>query len=556
MEGNANAAVSGAGAQAGASVVLVTLAAGQFLMTLDTSVMNVAIATVAEDVGTDVTGIQTAITLYTLVMATLMITGGKIGALIGRKRAFAIGCVIYGAGSFTTSIAPSLPVLILGWSFLEGVGAALILPAIVALVAANFPPAGRPRAYGLVMAAGAVAVAVGPLIGGLFTTYLSWRLVFAGEVLIVLAILVLARRIEDEPPGERPRIDLVGVLLSAAGLGLAVFGVLRSSVWGWVAPKPDAPELFGISATLWLILAGLLLVWLFFEWESRLERRDAEPLVRPSMLKNGQLVGGLRMFLFQYFVQSGVFFTVPLFLSVALGLSAIDTGLRLLPLSVTLLIAAAGIPRFRPNANPRRVVRLALLAMLAGTVVLLAAIDEEASAEIVTLPLLLLGLGIGALASQLGSVTVSAVPDEQSPEVGGLQNTATNIGASLGTALAGSVLIASLTATVLTGIEENPAVPPEVSRQAQTQLSSGVPFVSDADLDSALAEAGVSGATAEAIVDENAKARLSALRAALAVIAIVAAAALFMAGGIPTRQPGSQETGGERGPPDLERVPA
>jgi MFS family permease len=556
MEGNANAAVSGAGAQAGASVVLVTLAAGQFLMTLDTSVMNVAIATVAEDVGTDVTGIQTAITLYTLVMATLMITGGKIGALIGRKRAFAIGCVIYGAGSFTTSIAPSLPVLILGWSFLEGVGAALILPAIVALVAANFPPAGRPRAYGLVMAAGAVAVAVGPLIGGLFTTYLSWRLVFAGEVLIVLAILVLARRIEDEPPGERPRIDLVGVLLSAAGLGLAVFGVLRSSVWGWVAPKPDAPELFGISATLWLILAGLLLVWLFFEWESRLERRDAEPLVRPSMLKNGQLVGGLRMFLFQYFVQSGVFFTVPLFLSVALGLSAIDTGLRLLPLSVTLLIAAAGIPRFRPNANPRRVVRLALLAMLAGTVVLLAAIDEEASAEIVTLPLLLLGLGIGALASQLGSVTVSAVPDEQSPEVGGLQNTATNIGASLGTALAGSVLIASLTATVLTGIEENPAVPPEVSRQAQTQLSSGVPFVSDADLESALAEAGVSGATAEAIVDENAKARLSALRAALAVIAIVAAAALFMAGGIPTRQPGSQETGGERGPPDLERVPA
>jgi MFS family permease len=553
MEGNAKAAGPGSDAHAGASVVLLTLAAGQFLMTLDTSVMNVAIATVAEDVGTDVTGIQTAITLYTLVMATLMITGGKLGALIGRKRAFAIGCIVYGAGSFTTAIAPSLPVLIIGWSFLEGVGAALILPAIVALVAANFPPEGRPRAYGLVMAAGAVAVAVGPLIGGLFTTYLSWRLVFAGEVLIVLAILALARRIEDEPPGRRPRIDLVGVVLSAAGLGLAVFGVLRSSVWGWVAPKPDAPELFGISGTLWLILGGLLLIWLFFEWESRLERRDAEPLVRPSMLSNVQLVGGLRMFFFQYFVQSGVFFTVPLFLSVSLGLSAIDTGVRLLPLSVTLLIAAAGIPRFRPNANPRRVVRLALLAMLAGTVVLLAAIDEDASAEIVTLPLLLLGLGIGALASQLGSVTVSAVPDEQSPEVGGLQNTATNIGASLGTALAGSVLIASLTATVLTGIEQNPAVPADVSQKAEAQLSSGVPFISDADLESALDEAGVSGETAAAIVDENAKARLRALRAALAIIAIVATAALFLAGTIPMRQPGSQAIDAERGPPD--RVP-
>ena len=536
-------------AQTGATLVLLTLASGQFLMTLDTSVMNVAIATVAEDVGTDVTGIQTAITLYTLVMATLMITGGKLGAVIGRKRAFAIGCVIYGAGSLTTSLAPSLPVLLLGWSFLEGVGAALILPAIVALVAANFRPAGRPRAYGLVMAAGAVAVAVGPLIGGLFTTYLSWRLVFAGEVLIVLAILVLARRIEDEPPGRRPRIDLVGVVLSAVGLGLAVFGVLRSSVWGWVDPKPEAPELFGVSATLWLILGGVFLLWLFFEWEVRVERRAGEPLVRPSMLRNVQMVGGLRMFFFQYFVQSGVFFVVPLFLSVSLGLSAIDTGVRLLPLSVTLLAAAAGIPRFRPDASPRRVVRLGLLAMFAGTVVLAASIDTEASAEIVTLPLLLLGFGIGALASQLGAVTVSAVPDEQSPEVGGLQNTATNIGASLGTALAGSILIASLTATLVTGIEENPAVPPEVSQQAQVELSSGVPFLSDADAEAALEQAGVDDQTAAAILDENAKARLSALRAALAVVALVAAAALFFTGAIPTRQPGSTPAGAERAPP-------
>jgi Na+/melibiose symporter-like transporter len=389
------------------------------------------------------------------------------------------------------------------------------------------------------MAAGAIAVAVGPLIGGLFTTYLSWRLVFAGEVLIVLAILALARRMEDEPPGKRPRIDLVGAALSAAGLGLAVFGVLRSSVWGWVEPKPDAPELFGISATLWLILGGLFLLWVFFRYESGLERRDAEPLVRPSMLDNGQLRAGLRMFLFQYFVQSGVFFVVPLFLSVSLGLSAIDTGVRLLPLSLTLLIAAAGIPRFRPNANPRRVVRLALLAMCAGTVVLLAAIDEDASAEIVTVPMLLLGLGIGALASQLGSVTVSAVPDELSPEVGGLQNTATNIGASLGTALAGSVLIASLTATLAAGIATNDAVPTDVKEQASVALSSGVPFLSDKDLEAGLAKAGVTGATADAIVDENAQARLIALQNALAIVAIVAIIGLLLSGGVPTRQPGS-----------------
>src|SRR5689334_4032936 len=219
------------------TTVLVTLASGQFLMTLDTSVMNVAIATVAEDVGTDVSGIQTAITLYTLVMATLMITGGKIGGIIGRKRAFSIGCVIYGCGSLTTALAPSLPVLLLGWSFREGVGAALILPAIVALVASNFPAERRPAAYGLVAAAGAVAVAVGPLIGGFATTYFSWRWVFAGEVVLVLVILVLARRIADSPATEKPKLDLIGAALSALGLGLFVFGILKSGEWGWIQPR-------------------------------------------------------------------------------------------------------------------------------------------------------------------------------------------------------------------------------------------------------------------------------------------------------------------------------
>src|SRR5262245_15508167 len=170
-----------------------TLASAQFLMTLDSSVMNVSIATVAKDVGTTVTGIQTAITFYTLVMASLMITGGKLGQILGRKRAFAIGCVIYGCGSLITAFSPNLAVLILGWSVLEGVGAALIMPAIVALVASNFARPQRPRAYGLVASAGAIAVAAGPLIGGLFTTYASWRWVFAGEVLVVLIILAFTR---------------------------------------------------------------------------------------------------------------------------------------------------------------------------------------------------------------------------------------------------------------------------------------------------------------------------------------------------------------------------
>src|SRR6266702_4695916 len=370
----------------GTGLVLLTLASAQFLMTLDSSVMNVSIATVAKDVGTTVTGIQTAITLYTLVMAMFMVTGGKVGSMLGRRRAFAIGCLIYGAGSLTTALAPNLAILVLGWSFLEGLGAALIMPAIVALVAGNFPPRGRPRAYGLVLAAGAIAIAVGPLIGGVATTYFSWRWVFVGEVLLVLAILALARRVKDAPPDGRARLDLVGTILSANGLGLAVFGVLRSSELGWVMPKPDGPKLLGVSPVVWLILGGVLVVWLFLGWERRLEARGAEPLVRPELLAS---------------------------------------------------------------------------------------------------------LGIGALASQLGAVTVSAVPDEQSAEVGGLQNTGTNLGASIGTALAGSILIAALTASFLQGIEQNPAVPASVKTQANVKLAGGVPFISDADLQAALDKAGV-----------------------------------------------------------------
>jgi MFS family permease len=532
--------VADTGSRPGTGIVLLTLGAGQFLMTLDGSVMNVSIATVAADVGTTVTGIQTAITLYTLVMAMLMIPGGKVGSLIGRKRAFALGCVIYGLGSLTTALAPNLPVLILGWSVLEGIGAALILPAIVALVAGNVRPDGRPRAYGLIMAAGAVAIAIGPLIGGIATTYFSWRWVFAGEVVVVLAILVLARRIQDAAVEQRRRVDIVGAVLSAAGLGLGVFGVLRSSEWGWVAPKPDGPHVLGLSPTIALILVGGLVLWLFGIWENRVVRQGGEPLVQMAMFTNRQFTGGLVMFFFQYLVQAGLFFTIPLYLSVALGLSAIDTGLRIMPLSITLLLAAAGIPRFFPAASPRRVVRSGLLALLAGILLLLVTMDVDAGAEIVTVPLLLAGLGIGALASQLGSVTVSAVPDDQSTEVGGLQNTATNLGASLGTALAGSVMIAILTSSFVAGIEQNAAVPSQVSAQAEVELASGIPFVSDADLEGALREAGASEATTSAVVDENGAARLDGLQAALASMAVLALLALFFTGRVPEEQPGSQ----------------
>ena len=272
-------------------------------------------------------------------------------------------------------------------------------------------------------------------------------------------------------------------------------------------------------------------------WPAEIE---GEPLVSPTLFSNRQMTGGLLMFFFQYMVMMGIFFVIPLYLSVALGLSAIETGVKITPLSITMLLGAAGIPRFFPAASPRRVVEASLLAVIVGLLVLISTMDVGASAQIVTIPLLLIGLGMGGLASQLGSVTVSSVPNEKSPEVGGLQNTATQFGASLGTALAGSVLVAALTASFLTGIAQNPAVPKELSLQASVELAAGIPFVSDIQLESALQQAGLDPATTQAVMDVNEQSRLDGLRAALALLVLIAVIALFFTRPIPRQQPSAQ----------------
>ncbi len=275
------------------------------------------------------------------------------------------------------------------------------------------------------------------------------------------------------------------------------------------------------------------------------------------MLRVPRLQAGLTSFFFQFLLQAGVFFVIPLFLSVALGLSAVATGVRLLPLSVTLLAAAVGVPRLFPHASPRRVVRIGFSLFLLGIVVLFAALDAGAGPEVVTWPLLLMGLGIGSLASQLGAVTVSSVPDEQSGEVGGVQNTVTNLGASIGTALAGAILISVLTTTFLGSVADNPAIPKEMSSQAQVELSAGIPFVSDADLEATLEKANVPPQTAQAIADANASSRINGLRAALAVLALIALAALALTGRLPTAPAtgGSGGSGGS-GDPSEEDAPA
>jgi EmrB/QacA subfamily drug resistance transporter len=495
---------------------LAILGTAQFLMVLDTAVMNVSISQLVKDFDTEVTSIQAVITLYSLVMAAFMITGGRLGDLLGRRRAFGIGLTVYGVGSLLTATAPVLWVLALGWSVIEGLGAAIVLPALVALVAGCYQGRERAIAYGVVGAMSGVGIAVGPLLGGWVTTYLTWRLVFAGEVVVVAVILSLLRWIAEPPEtGSRVQLDGVGAALSAAGLALVVLGVLQSSSWGLLHPRKPPFTVFGFSPTLFVIAAGAVLLGLFSGWERRREGHGKTPLVRLSLLRIASLRAGLLMLLTQSVILLGLFFVIPLYLQVVQGFNAFQTGLRLLPVSITMLVAALGGSSLARFASPRLLVRCGLLVMLAAIGWLLGTIQPHIDDLPFALAMALLGLGMGLLASQLGNVVQSSVDEAARGEAGGLQNTAQQFGSSLGTALIGAILIGALAGAFSRSIESNPQISDAVKQQASVALQSGVQFVPTEQVRAGLAAANVPADEAQHVVDAYAAAQLDGLKVAI-----------------------------------------
>lgn len=507
---------------------LIVLCAAQFVMVLDSSVMNVSISQIVEDLDTTIAGVQLAITSYTLVMAAFMLVGAKLGDIWGRDRTFGIGLAVYGLGSLTTALSPNLAVLLLGWSLVEGLGAVLVVPAIAALIAANYEGKERAFAYSLVGAAAGVAIAAGPLIGGWVTTTFSWRYVFVGEVVIVIAILLVRKRMQQAPRVESPpQLDLVGAALSAAGLGLVVFGILKSSTWGWVTPR-GAPTIgdteitpFGFSIVPFLILGGLAFLWAFASWENRRERQGRDPLLDRALLRIEQLTAGLTTLLGQQLLLMGTFFVLPVYLQVVLGLDAFETGKRLFPLSVAMLVAALAGPKVAARQSPGRVVRLGLGAIVVSALVLAGTVDVELNERWFALSLILFGLGAGLLVSQLGNVIMSSAPPEQTNEAGGLQGTAQNLGASLGTALIGSVLLAGLLTGVTTRIVENPAISQSTSDAVVAATSKGIDIVSTEQAYDALVDAGVDPAEAQAITDDYGEAQIDALAKSMYAVALL-----------------------------------
>jgi EmrB/QacA subfamily drug resistance transporter len=517
---------------------LVALATAQFVMVLDQSVMNVSISTLVADFDTTVTTIQAVITLYCLVMAMLMMTGAKVGDIIGRRKAFVIGLVIYGCGSLLTAVAPTVAVLTLGWSILEGVGAALVLPALAALIAGNFEGRDRKVAYAVIGGVAGAGIAVGPILGGWATTELSWRIVFIGEVVLVAFILVMTPRVADAVRGGPAlRLDFVGSVLSAVGLGMLVLGVLQSSTWGWVKPKDSPFEPLGFALTPFVIAGGGVLLWCFVTWQRRRESMGSDPLVHLELFKVPPLRSGLMGLFAQNLILMGVFFVVPLYLQLVLGLDALQTGIKMLPVSITMFLAAALGSRLSTRYAVRPIVRAGLVATLIGVVALLATVKPDLADTAFAVSMAVLGVGMGLIVSQLGNVVQSSVDASGRGEAGGLQYTGQQLGSSLGVALIGAIVLAGLTGAFVSKVQSDQRISAEVSKQVGVAAGSGLDFVSADQIADSAQQAGLDEATTAALVDDYEQAQLASLKAGLLAAGFLALISLATTKQLPHAPP-------------------
>ena len=429
------------------------LALAQFIASYAGTNMNVAISTIAKDLNTSVIGMQTAITVFTLTMASLMIPGSKLTDIAGRKRCFMLGLGIYGTGALLASFSPGLGVMVIGYSVLEGIGSALMIPPIYILVTIWFEDVqSRAKYFGIVSGAGGLGAAAGPLIGGVITSAISWRASFWLQVIVVACIVFLGRRMFDPPyTTPRPRFDLVGAVLSAAGLFFLVLGILLSRSYGWFSCRED----FKIADTVVIPKGGLSPVWIavaigafflfwFFMHIRGAEKAGREPLLHTRLFKNRTANLGLGTQTIQWLVLQGAFFVISVFLQDVRHYNAVKTGLMLTPATIGILLASLLAPRFARRHPQRWLVVAGFLINTAG-VVLLLAMGRADSAVWTFMPgLFLMGIGVGTMLTSSVNIVQSAFPESDQGDISGLSRSVSNLGSSLGTALVGSVLAAQL----------------------------------------------------------------------------------------------------------------
>jgi EmrB/QacA subfamily drug resistance transporter len=484
----------------------ILLAMAMFVLVVDTSLMNVSISSVVRDLDTTVSGVQSAIALEALVSAAFILIGSKVGDLIGRKRAYVLGLLGYAIGALAMTLAQGLTAIIIFWAVVGGIGASLLLPAMQSLIHGNFDGPAQRRAYALVGAAAAIAAAVGPLLGGFITTYLSWRVGFLLEDLIIVIVLSGIRLVRDVPYTGPRRVDLVGAVLSVLGMGGIVLSIL---VW----------QEGGESVGALLVIGAIALAALAW-WLRRRARAGKPTLLDPELFRSKVFRLGISQQLLQQIALGGMMIALPIYLQMVLEYNAMQAGLSLAPLSLTMFGMAILAGKRAGRRRPSSVIRLGFLLLATGTVVLLPIVPRADSGWWLLVPLVIAGSGLGLLVSQLNNYTLAPISEERVSEAAGVNSAAGSFGLSFGLAFAGAIMLATLSITFTDMAQASTVLPAGGKQRVAQALEDDAQVMSNTQLQQQLA--GQPKEIQDEIVRINTDARPLALQVAL-LIPILAA---------------------------------
>jgi EmrB/QacA subfamily drug resistance transporter len=477
------------------------LAMAMFVLVVDTSLMNVSISSVVHDLGTTVSGVQSAIALEALVSAAFILIGSKVGDLIGRKRAYVLGLLGYAIGALAMTLAQGLTAIIIFWAILGGLGASLLLPAMQSLIHGNFEGAAQKKAYALVGAAAAIAAAVGPLIGGFITTYLSWRVAFLLEDVIIVIVLSGIRLVRDVPYTGSRQVDPVGAVLSVVGMGGIVLGIL---VW------QEGGESVAALLALGAVALGGLAYWL-----TRRKRHGKATLIDPDLFRAKLFRFGITAQMLQQIALGGAMIALPIFLQMVLEYNAMEAGLSLAPLSLSMFVVALLAGKRAGRRRPASVIRAGFLLLTVGMAVLIPIVPRATSGWFFVLPLIVAGCGLGLLVSQLNNYTLSPISEERVSEAAGVNSAAGSFGLSFGLAFAGAIMLATLAFAFTRFAEDSTVLTPAQQTQVADALDHDAEVMTNTQLEQQLA--GQRPAVQDEIIRINTDARPIALQVALAI---------------------------------------
>jgi MFS family permease len=495
------------------NLLALLLAMAMFVLVVDTSFMNVSISAVVHDLDTTASGVQSAIALEALVSAAFILIGSKVGDLIGRKRAYIIGLLAYAVGALSMTLAQTLVPIIIFWAIVGGLGASLMLPAMQSLIHGNFQGPAQRRAYALVGAAAAIAAAIGPLVGGFITTYLSWRVAFAGEVVVIGIVLLNIGRVREVPYTGDRGVDVVGAVLSALGMGGVVLGIL---VW------QEGGELVGVLIAVGCVALGSLVWWL------RRRKREGKPaLLDPTLFASKYFRLGISSQTMQQIALGGLMIALPIYLQMVLEYNALEAGLSLAPLSLSMFAVALIAGRKLGHRSPSKIILTGFALLVFGVAVLIPIVPRAHSGWALVAPLILAGCGLGLLVSQLNNYTLSPIEEERVSEAAGVNSAGGSFGLSFGLAFAGAIMLSSLSLLFTHYANDSTVLSPAEKDHVSSQLEKNAEVMSNTHLDALLVDQ-PADVKAE-ILRINTKARPKSLQIALLIPLLAAAVGLLAA---------------------------